>query len=264
MDDLMYQSNLSLVPNDYLDMAPMFEILDATARLTNANLFVVDFAKNKLVFQTHNSLFLKEIEGAEIQRDTPNPFWAMVQDEDYKILLDTREAYLKLYTTFNLAQRQNHTYIIDYRIGEGTKSMVVTQKFTPLKLTETGELWIGLFSIQSSPHNSCEHIAIFGEGFRYVYDFQKNLFVPFQEDMELTAKETSILLRAAKGFSAEQTAEDLCCSVNTIKTYKRRIFKKLHVKSITEAIRFVDNYRLYYNGSVSDNLCGSSKNHPKG
>lgn len=34
MDDLINQSNLSLVPNDYLDMAPMFEILDATARLT--------------------------------------------------------------------------------------------------------------------------------------------------------------------------------------------------------------------------------------
>lgn len=246
-DKLMFESNIaSKIPTEeYACIQPLFEALNATARLTNASMFVIDFAKNQLVYHTKNLLFLDEASQKSPIRESQNPYWELVSEEDFQVMIDTRDAYLKLFETLSMEQRLNHTYIIDYHINLGDNSMVVSQKFTPLKLTDNGHLWMGLFCVKTSPHNLCRHIAVFGDKFRYVYDHDKGLFVPFKERMELSKKETAILLRVAKGFTTEQIAAELNSSVNTIKTHKSRLFRKLHVNSSNEAITFVQNYKLY-------------------
>ena len=41
-----------------------------------------------------------------------------------------------------------------------------------------------------------------------------------------------------------EMANKLCIAIDTIKFYKRKLFEKLEVKNITEAIAFVTNYKL--------------------
>lgn len=65
-----------------------------------------------------------------------------------------------------------------------------------------------------------------------------------EEEMGLTEIERSIFDCAAKGMTTEQIASQLFRSVNTIKTHRTRLFKKLHVSSINEALVFVSNYNL--------------------
>lgn len=120
---------------------------------------------------------------------------------------------------------------------------MITQKFTPLKLRPNGELWLGLFCITTSTHKTCEHITVFGNDFRCTYDFVQKAFLPVN-DIDLSQMEKAILLRAAKGMTTEQIADDLCRSVNTIKTHKSRLFDKLHVSSMSEARTLVHNYNL--------------------
>lgn len=42
----------------------------------------------------------------------------------------------------------------------------------------------------------------------------------------------------------EEIANSLCLSVNTVKTHRMHIFKKLNVTTITEALAVVGNYQL--------------------
>lgn len=42
----------------------------------------------------------------------------------------------------------------------------------------------------------------------------------------------------------EEIAQNLYISVNTVKTHRMRIFRKLHVETITEALTVVANYHL--------------------
>lgn len=45
-------------------------------------------------------------------------------------------------------------------------------------------------------------------------------------------------------MSNEEIADDLYLSLNTVKSHKMHIFKKLNVANITEALLVVGNYQL--------------------
>lgn len=246
MEKQMFISNISesISKEEYANTNMLFEALNATARLTNSSMFVVDFANNKMVYRTDDLIFADEATPRDIQRNSQNPYWSLIVEDDLAVLLDTSVAYLDFFKCFKSKQKLNHTFVIDYRIRLRGRDHMVTQKFTPLKLRPNGDLWLGLFCITTSTHKACEHIAVFGDNFRYIYDFEKKAFLPFCENMELTMMEKAILMHAAKGLTTEQIADSLCRSVNTIKTHKSRLFAKLHVSSTSEAITFVQNYNL--------------------
>lgn len=245
-EDLMFISNITqAVPDDeYVLFEHMYDILDATVRLTNACMFVIDFSKNELVYRSKNLIFVDEATMKDFQRDCPNPYWSLIVEDDFDILVKTRKAYYEVVDKFSHEDKLNHTVVTDYRIMLRNRPFTITQKFSPLAIREDGSLWLGLFLITHSPNKKCEHIALFGKNFRYVYDFNCRRFVTFMENMNLTKMEKAILSMSAKGLTTEQIAEELCRSVNTIKTHKKRLFKKLHVQSIAEALTFVSNYNL--------------------
>lgn len=56
------------------------------------------------------------------------------------------------------------------------------------------------------------------------------------EQTHFTSREQSVLDCFAKGLTYKQTAEHLNISIDTIRTYVRRIYEKLHVQSATEAV----------------------------
>lgn len=247
-DTAMFFSNLdnSVSEGEYDKIEQIFDTLNATSRLTNASMFVIDFYRNELIYKTDRLFYADVAEATDIQRESSNPYWALISDADFVILLKTRDAYLHLIESFCYEQKANHTYVIDYRIYLKGHPYIITQKFAPLKLTSNGKLWLGLFYITSSPHQDCSYITVFGDNFRYIYDFQRNTFLPYTNSLpKLSPMEKAIILRASKGSTTEEIAADLFKSVNTIKTHKRRLFNKLKVRSIEEALAIVSNYDLY-------------------
>jgi DNA-binding NarL/FixJ family response regulator len=60
----------------------------------------------------------------------------------------------------------------------------------------------------------------------------------------LSEKEKEILYFSVRGFTMKEIASRLSLSPETIKYHKKNIFRKLHVKSITEAVTCAANYSL--------------------
>jgi DNA-binding CsgD family transcriptional regulator len=65
-----------------------------------------------------------------------------------------------------------------------------------------------------------------------------------QLQIKLKNTEKEVLKLAAMGFDLEETAKIMIKSFNTIRTYRKNIFKKLNVNNISEAIVYAKNYRL--------------------
>jgi DNA-binding NarL/FixJ family response regulator len=62
------------------------------------------------------------------------------------------------------------------------------------------------------------------------------------ESLGLTEREYGILQKMSKGLSYKMVAEELFISIDTVRTHVKRIYEKLHVHSVTEAVHkvFID------------------------
>jgi DNA-binding NarL/FixJ family response regulator len=70
---------------------------------------------------------------------------------------------------------------------------------------------------------------------KVVASFQKAAPVT-QPEIHLSPREQTVLDCLAKGLTYKQIADQLEISIDTIRTYLRRIYDKLHVQSRTEAV----------------------------
>jgi DNA-binding NarL/FixJ family response regulator len=57
-----------------------------------------------------------------------------------------------------------------------------------------------------------------------------------EKQTHLSPREETVLNCLAKGYTYKQIADELAISIDTIRTYLRRIYQKLHVQSRTEAV----------------------------
>lgn len=222
----------------------MLRIIDVASRLTNTSMILYDFEKRSVIHKSEKLLYMDEATISDIQRDSSNPYWSLIPPVDLNVLLDIEKAYFNILKTFSPEQQLRHTLVINFNILLKQKEQTVTQKFSPLQLQQDGTPSLGLLSVTQTANETCERAAIIGSGFRYAYDFQSREFVLIPKRLQLTLIEKAILSFASKGLSTEQIAKELYRSPNTIKTHRKRLFEKLKVSTIAEAVMLVGNYNL--------------------
>lgn len=222
----------------------MIPIIDSYARINNQSCFVIDFDEHKLLYSTEQFVYIDEATIKDVKRDCAIPYWSIISDETLEKLLDIRKNYLLVDDDFSIEEYAKHICTIDYPILLRNHEMFITQKFTPIVMRSDGITKVGLFTINYSTRKKMESIIITPSGKRYRFDFNERKYVKYNLDVTLSLVEKAILHRARKGMTNEEIAQSLFISVSTVKTHRMRIFKKLHVETITEALAVVSNYQL--------------------
>ena len=218
--------------------------IDSFARLTNATCFVIDFDSHKMLYQSEKMQYLEDITDNERQRESNNPYWSFVDEETLKNLLLIRNRYPLVGQKIDIENYQTHICAIDYPIIIKRRKFFINQKFTPLVMRSDGITKIGLFVISPSSCDHMESFIITHSHIRYRFDFRAGVYRTFDLDASLSTQEKLILQRVQKGFTIEEIAEDLHLSISTIKTHRGRIFKKLRVRTMPEALTVIGNYHL--------------------
>ncbi len=227
-----------------LDIDSMIKGVNCFAKLTNATCFVIDFDKHKLIYQSDKMIYLDDISTSDRQRECENPYWAHVTEETLENLLLIRNKYPHVGRNINHDDYATHVCTIDYPIIIKKHEFFINQKFTPLVMRSDDITKIGLFTIGPSTCDHMESFIITQSQIRYRFDFKAGMYKTFNLDRTLTIVEKVILLRVQKGLTIEEIADNLNLSVSTIKTHRMRIFKKLQVSTIAEALTVVGNYHL--------------------
>lgn len=218
--------------------------VDAQARLNGTSCFIIDFDSHELIYRSDKLIYVDEAGPKDKKRECANPYWALISEETLDFLVSIRDNYLLIDNELIREDYSTHISTIDYPIFIRNKEFYINQKFTPLFLREDGITKIGLFTINNSNKDRLESMIITSSGRRWRYDLEKRLYQEYDLGVTLSLVEKAILQRAQKGFTSEEIAKSLFISINTVKTHRMRIFKKLGVESITEALTIVGNYQL--------------------
>ena len=227
-----------------ISLDSMIKGIDSFARLANATCFVIDFDRHKMLYQSDKILYLDGIADNQRQRECENPYWSFVDEETLNNLLLIRNRYPLVGQTIDIENYQTHICTIDYPIIIRRRKFFINQKFTPLVMRSDGITKIGLFIISPSTCDHIESFIITQSQIRYRFDFKEGAYKTFDLDASLSTQEKLILQRVQKGLTIEDIAEDLNLSVSTIKTHRMRIFKKLQVRTMPEALTVIGNYHL--------------------
>lgn len=227
-----------------INVESMVRAIDAMARLNNQSIFVVDVHKNKLIYKSERLLCIDEATDKDKKRDCENPYLELVSNETLEKLVLIREKYLWLNKKLCNNHFVNNICIVDYPILLRKHEFFITQKFTPITSGIDGIPQVGIITTCHSNKTEFECVVLNPSGENYVFDFNKCQFTECNLSVALTCVEKAILQRARKGMATKEIAESLCISVNTVKTHRNRIFKKLHVNNISEALAVLSNYNL--------------------
>ena len=230
------------VPSEKL--SSIISSIDAFARLTDLSCFIIDFDEHCLLYRSENLIYLNEITYKDKMRECSNPYWEVISEETLDLLISISHNYWTINHEVPREEYQNHVCTIDYPIIVSGKEIYINQRFTPLVLRDDGIAKIGLFVVENSSQKDFTSFIITPSGKRWKFDIENKKFVGFEIGRSLSLVDKAILHRAKKGMTSEEIAAELYISVNTVKTHRLRIFQKLGVHSLQEALSVVGNYKL--------------------
>ena len=117
--------------------------------------------------------------------------------------------------------------------------------FGMLALTSDGRIWLALCVVSAATHTDAGHIEMHraDSSEYYVYNVVSRKWHKREMPM-LTGGEKSVLSLSIQGYTMAEIAEKICLSPDTIKKYRQRIFDKLDVRNISEAIVAATNNKL--------------------
>lgn len=218
--------------------------IDAAVRVSGLSAFIIDFDSHELLYQSDQMLYFDEASIKDIKRKCANPYWSLITEETLEQLAVLHKSYPAAYELMSTEEFEKHTCVLDYPINMRNNQMYITQKFTPLQMREDGITKVGLFTISHSNRETIDCNLITSSGRRFRFDFSDAKFIEYDLSHTLSITERAVLHRAKMGMSSETIAQNLHLSVNTVKTHKKNIFKKLKVNTVTEALIVVGNYHL--------------------
>ncbi|MEX0274467.1 MAG: response regulator transcription factor [Flavobacteriaceae bacterium] len=226
--------------SDYL------EPIKAFARVTYKSIYIIDYQTKGFEYVSDNPLFLCGHTPQEVQEMGYAFYFKYVPEVDLELLLKINTIGFDLYEKVPLEERTDYTISYDFHLrNQEGKMILINQKLTPLFLAENGKVWKALCIISLSNEQKAGNIKLYkkGDSKVMVYDLEGD-FWKASEKITLSEREMEILQYSTRGFTIKEMADAIFISPDTVKFHRRKLFDKLDVTNISEAIAYVTNNRL--------------------
>lgn len=143
-------------------------------------------------------------------------------------------------------KRKDYTISYDFHlINTKGQQTLINHKMTPLFLTSEGKLWKAIAMVSLSSETTSGNIKVTNRKNNQVDHYNLNGdYWNKTIAVKLTSREKEILNHSTRGFTIHHIAEVLCISPDTVKFHRKKLFEKLDVVNISEAITYVTNNNL--------------------
>ena len=112
-------------------------------------------------------------------------------------------------------------------------------------MTDSGKIWKAICMVSLSAERQAGNIKIYKKGNNRIFKYNiDGDFWKADEKIKLSSREIEILQLSTRGFTINEIAESIYVSPDTVKFHRRKLFDKLDVTNISEAIMYATNNKL--------------------
>lgn len=247
IEDFFISSNSvnNISEEEYQKVELLIKIFDAISRTTYQSLYIIDYYKRNFFHVSDNPLFLCGHTSEQVKNLGYMFYINHIPPKELNMLTEINKAGFNFFYTIPPGERTEYTIFYDFHLINGKKQVLINHKLTPLILTSEGRIWLAAGVVSLSSHNTPGHIELRKSGITQYWEYSLEIHKWVEnKGITLNEKEKDILLLSAKGYTMNEIALILCMAIDTIKFYKRKLFEKLEVKNIIEALSFATNYKL--------------------
>lgn len=248
IDDFFSFRNIidNISEEDQKQASNYLESIDAFARMTYKSLYVIDYNKKGFDYVSNNPLFLCGNTAEEVLKMGYAFYFKHVIEQDLELLLKINSIGFDFYDKVPIEERKDYTISYDFHlINKKGEKILINQKITPLFLTEEGKLWKAIAIISLSSENKSGNIRVYRKGSTNVHKYDlEGGFWKETEVVELTSREKEILQYSTRGYTIDQVAKTIFVSPDTVKFHRKKLFIKLGVSNMSEAIAYATNNKL--------------------
>jgi DNA-binding CsgD family transcriptional regulator len=245
-DFFIPSNSVENIPDEkYQEIDILINTFEAISRTTYQSLYVIDYFRKNFLYVSNNPLFLCGYTAAEV-KDMGYMFYIKnIPAEEQDMLTRINKAGFDFFDKIPVDERINYTISYNFHLLNGKKRTLINHKLTPILLTESGKVWLAACVVSLSSRNTVGHVEIrkANQTAFWKYSLESHRW---KEDAGVTLndRERDILSLSAQGYTMDEIAERLFMAIDTVKFQKRKIFEKLEVKNIVEALSFASNHKL--------------------
>lgn len=231
---------------DRLQQKDYLEAVKAFARLTYESIYVINYEKMTFEYVSENPLFLCGYSHEEVMNWGYEFYFKNVPENDLKLLNLINEAGFDFFENLPGEEKIQYSITYDFHlINKDGKKILINHKLTPLLLTKEKKMWKAMCVVSISHHKNSGNICIHKQGSDEIWklDIKNNVWLK-SEKPKLTKREIEILHLHAQGLTINEIAEKIFVTPDTVKYYRRRIFERLEVSTIIEALSYAVSSKI--------------------
>jgi DNA-binding CsgD family transcriptional regulator len=212
------------------------QMAKALSHVNNIGVKIIDLELNEILFVSQNPAYTC-IDNPELVRRMGFSYYNSFVSKELQEKISIIKNCYSFFEKIEIEERLSYSIKLNYVLNIEEKQIPVCAKIMPLTLSEKGlpKYCIAITILSPYRNETIAEIRKLHSSEYWVFDLNCKKWFE-KRDVELSPKERDVLYHSSKGLSVDEIANLMGKSKNTINSYKKNIFDKLEVSTISEAV----------------------------
>lgn len=236
---ILFQENLCY-NTPIICTATLNKAIDTITKTTYGNFIVIDYLDKTIHHSSNIAQYFADLNLTDFNEYGLCFNRLITTPEDHKILEIVDTIIFPFYDKLSENEKINHTINFDVHIiSSHNKEILINFKITPFELSSDGKIRKVISNLSLSLKKTAGNIQVSSHlsDVLWTYDFKEDQWIK-TDKKKLTHKELDVFRFYIQGLTIPEIAEKIHVSSDTVKWHRRKLFEKLDVKNINEAIEY--------------------------
>lgn len=240
-DMTYFNDGYSDVPSaeEYKEVEQLIALAEDFAQLSQKTVYIFDYYKREFIYVSDNFLDIMEMNSRSISTNESAFCPNTMSESDAMQLVEQSNEIFNFMKRLSLSDRKHFTYSFSMSFSHPNlqfkRYYQVNTKM--IKFRPNGDMWITLYVVSVPTKNRRYQLTATNHFTNEKWLFTKGEWQIYKLPA-LSNQEKQMRIYSAMGYTIDTISAKMNRSHDSIKTYRRSIFKKLEVDSISEAINF--------------------------